>query len=159
MGNISKLINTKISLQIYRIFFSRIVIMAGDSGVSKAINTIIELITHEDGSLLSAENIEISKKMQTPICIIPCGATNLIANSIYGSTDYISPLMFLIYGTTIKIDLSAVNTHKDKLHSFGFNYSCGFGSTLARYFIRYSKFGVNKVQTSLARGAAKQNHK
>jgi diacylglycerol kinase family enzyme len=132
--------------------------MAGDSALNHAINVIIHL-TVQDDDLNSIELNEISNKLKTPIAIIPCGAINMIAHSIYGSIDYISPLMFLLYGKTIKIDLSTVYTGKDKLHTFGFNSSVGFGTTIGRYLLRYARFGVNKVQTSIARGAAKQNHR
>ena len=72
--------------------------MAGDSGVSTAINTIIELMSNDEEDLLSSEMNELSNKLRTPICIMPCGATNMIAASIYGSSDLISPLMYLFYG-------------------------------------------------------------
>jgi hypothetical protein len=71
--------------------------MAGDSGCSTAINTIIELVSNEE-DLASSEMNELSSKLKTPFCIIPCGATNMIATSIYGTADFISPLMFLFYG-------------------------------------------------------------
>lgn len=71
--------------------------MAGDSGVSNAINTIIELTNYEDGGFKINETNDLTNKLK-PICIIPCGATNLIASSIYGSTDIQTPLMYLFYG-------------------------------------------------------------
>ena len=41
---------------------------------------------------------QLSKKMRIPLCVIPVGSTNQIANSIYGTTNLITPLMYLVYG-------------------------------------------------------------
>lgn len=41
---------------------------------------------------------QLSKKMRIPLCVIPVGSTNQIANSIYGTTNLVTPLMYLIYG-------------------------------------------------------------
>jgi diacylglycerol kinase family enzyme len=133
--------------------------MAGDGSLSKVINTMIELEAYEQENLNLCNINEIKNRLRTPLCIIPCGSTNMFANSIYGTDDAITPLMYLFYGISIRVDLSSVYTSTDKLHSFGFGYSCGFGSTIARYLNRYSKLGQNKVQTSLARGVAKQKHR
>ena len=133
--------------------------MAGDGSVSKVINTMIELEANDQENLNLCDINEIKNRLRTPICIIPCGSTNILANSIYGIVDIVTPLMYLCYGVSIRIDLSSAYTNIDKLHSFGFGYSCGFGSTLARYLNRYSKLGQNKVQTSLTRGVAKQKHR
>jgi diacylglycerol kinase family enzyme len=133
--------------------------MSGDGSVSKVINTMIELEAHDQENLNMCNLNEIKNRLRTPLCIIPCGSTNMLANSIYGTDDVVTPLMYLFYGISIRVDLSSVYTSVDKLHSFGFGYSCGFGSTIARYLSRFSKLGQNKVQTSLARGAAKQKHR
>ena len=98
-------------------------------------------------------------QLHPPLCIVPVGATNMIANSIYGTTDLETPLMYLLYGIAMSVDICSVYTNGDKLHSFGFGFSCGFGTSVARYLQRFSKLGTNKVQTSFARGAAKQRHR
>ena len=41
---------------------------------------------------------DISDKLTTPFCLIPVGSTNMIANSVYGITNLVSPLMYLFYG-------------------------------------------------------------
>ena len=133
--------------------------MAGDSSLSRAINIIIEREALKNDNMDLCEVGQLSNRLKTPICIIPIGSTNMIANSIYGTTDIISPLMYLLYGITIKVDLSATFVNRGKLHSFGFGYSCGFGTTLARYFHRYSKLGWNKIPTSMARGIAKNKQR
>ena len=132
------------------------------------------------------ENIEsrqIADKLTTPFCLIPVGTTNMIANSVYGITNLVSPLMYLFYGTInrrlfiqltriikikfnsnkkgikMKVDMMAAFTSKNQLHSFGFSYSCGFGSTLARYVKRYVKMGNTKMHTSLLKGISKKKHR
>jgi diacylglycerol kinase family enzyme len=69
--------------------------MSGDGGAVKAINLIIELITTRN-ELYQID--EIKANLNTPFCIIPCGSTNTIANTIYGTDDQITPLMYLIRG-------------------------------------------------------------
>ena len=133
--------------------------MAGDGSVTKVINSWIELEANDQENTNIFDMNEIKNRLRTPLCVIPCGSINMFANSIYGTTDITTPLMYLFYGISIRVDMSSTFTNVDKLHSFGFGYSCGFGTTLARYLSRYSKMGQNKVQTSLARGVAKQKHK
>jgi diacylglycerol kinase family enzyme len=74
----------------------RILIMSGDGGVVKAINLIIELIGSRNNVLNQLE--QIKNNLNTPLCIIPCGSTNTIANTIYGTDDQTTPLMYLIRG-------------------------------------------------------------
>ena len=59
----------------------------------------------------------------------------------------------------MKVDVCSAFIDKNKLHSFGFSYACGFGTTLARYMMRYAKLGNTKSQTSLAKGASKHKHR
>ncbi len=77
--------------------------MAGDSSVSKAINIYLELEAQEKENFDLTQINQLSNRLKTPICIIPCGSTNMIANSIYGSDDLITPLMYLLYGSIFKI--------------------------------------------------------
>jgi diacylglycerol kinase family enzyme len=135
-------------------------ILAGDSGVSRCINTIIEYIAYQD-FMNTIDLEEIKYKLKTPICIIPVGSTNMIASSLYGTTTFNVPLMHLFYGNVIRIDMAAAFSplNKNKLHSFAFGYSCGFGTTLARYMQRYSKLGLKKFQTSIAKGVSKKQHR
>ena len=132
-------------------------ILAGDSGVSKAINVLIEYIAQTD-FLNSVDLDEIKYKFKTPICIMPVGSTNMIAGSIYGTASFNVPLMHLFYGNTIRIDMCAAFTHMNKLHSFSFAYSNGFGTTLARYMKRYSRSGLKKFQVALAKSLSKKEH-
>jgi len=123
------------------------------------INTLIEVEASKEENMYINEPSLLSRKMRIPFCVIPIGSTNLIANSIYGTTNLVTPLMFLFYGIKLKVDVCSVFTNMDKLHSFGFSYSCGFGATMARYLNRYAKMGSNKVQTSIAKGTSKHKHK
>jgi diacylglycerol kinase family enzyme len=133
--------------------------MAGDSGVSRVINVMIELIAYQD-FFGTFELDDIRAKLKTPLCILPVGTTNMIANSIYGPGNIHNSLMHLFYGNTIRIDVSAAfKSLNHKLHSFSFGYSCGFGTTLARYMRRYQRLGLNKFQTSIAKGISKKKHR
>ena len=132
--------------------------MAGDSCVHKAINVIIELTAQQD-FVGSIDLEEIRDKLRTPICILPFGSTNMIAKAIYGTSDFHTPLMHLFYCEKMRIDISAVFKNANKLHSFGFGYSSGFGATLARYMRRYDHMGLNKFKTSLAKGISKNRHR
>jgi diacylglycerol kinase family enzyme len=76
----------------------RIVIIGGDGSVSKAINLIIELTAQRDENLNLCDIENIRTRLKTPICIISAGSTNMIANTIYGTTDHNTPLMHLFYG-------------------------------------------------------------
>lgn len=82
-----------------------VVVLGGDGSVSKVVNLLIELTIQRDENFDVRENsIEsLRDKLKTPLCIIPTGSTNIIANSIYGTTDYNTPLMHLFYGTNIRI--------------------------------------------------------
>lgn len=115
--------------------------MAGDSAVSRTINQIIELQARRFANIF-----EMRAQLHPPLCIVPVGATNMIANSIYGTTDLETPLMYLLYGIAMSVDICSVYTNGDKLHSFGFGFSCGFGTSVARYLQRFSKLGTNKVR-------------
>lgn len=86
---------TAIKFFIYSI---RIVVMAGDGGVSKFINLMIEYEANQQHNSSICEIEELKSKLLTPLCIIPCGSTNMIANSIYGTNDLVTPLMYLFYG-------------------------------------------------------------
>jgi diacylglycerol kinase family enzyme len=133
--------------------------MAGDSGVSKAINIIIEMIAYQD-FLGTFELEDVRAKFKTPLCIIPIGTTNLIANAIYGLGSIQTPLMHMFYGNTMRVDISAAfKTVNNKLHSFSFGYAAGLGTTFTRYMRRYSRLGLNKFQTSIAKCISKSKHK
>lgn len=130
--------------------------MGGDGSVSTFVNVMLELISQRyKGTSIN----ELKEAILTPFCIIPIGSTNMLANSLYGTNDICTPLMHLICGNTIRIDVSSIFTNIDKLHSFGFGFSCGLGTTLARYLKRYSKLGPNKIQSSITRALAKQRHR
>ncbi len=139
--------------------FYGIIILGGDGSVSAVINTLIEVESSKEENLYIKEPSQLSKKMRIPFCVIPIGSTNLIANSIYGTTNLVTPLMFLFYGIKLKVDVCSAFTNLDKLHSFGFMYSCGVGSTMARYLNRYEKLGSNKVLTSISKATSKHKHK
>lgn len=130
--------------------------MGGDGSVSNFVNIMLELISKREKTTTLNE---LKEAIVTPLCIIPIGTTNMLASSLYGTNQICTPLMNLIYGNTIRIDVSSIYTDTDKLHSFGFSYACGLGTTLARYFKRYSKLGPNKVQSSITRALAKQRHR
>lgn len=148
---------------------TRIVVVGGDGSVSTVVNVMIELTMQRDENFHPREDpVEsIAEKLKTPVCVIACGSTNLIATSLYGTAHHHTALMHLFYGNTIRVDLSCATTlaplsssaSSRRLHSFGFGYSCGFGTSLARYLPRYSKFGLKKVQTAMARAVAKQKHR
>jgi diacylglycerol kinase family enzyme len=106
--------------------------MAGDSSITKAINVIIDLEIQRKENIDVIELDDIKKKIRTPFCFIPVGSTNMIANSIYGSTDYGTPLRYLIHDIKMRIDMSAIFTNTDKLQALGFNYSCG----IFRYILK-----------------------
>jgi diacylglycerol kinase family enzyme len=99
--------------------------MAGDSSITRAINVIIDLEIQRHENIDVFELEDIKKRLRTPFCFIPVGSTNMIAHSIYGTTDYGTPLRYLIHGIKMKIDMSAIFTNADKLQALGFNYSCG----------------------------------
>ncbi len=82
----------------------RIVILAGDSSISTVINAIIEFEINRYKNYDFENNsnqLELSDIIKTPFCFIPTGSTNIIANSFYGITNYITPLMYLFYGNKI----------------------------------------------------------
>lgn len=140
-----------------------IVIVSGDGSIVKAINAIIDFEIQKNKFQRKIEINDIRKMLNTPFCFIPVGSTNLIASSIYGITDYGSPLKYLIDDLVMRVDMTAVYRQPERLQSFGFNHSCGFGTTLARYFKRYEQVGVmkggNKVSSSLTKGILKAKHR
>ncbi|CAF0744424.1 unnamed protein product [Brachionus calyciflorus] len=133
-----------------------ILILAGDGSISRFINIYLEMISQKE-KLVDVNDLH--EFINTPLCFIPVGSTNMIANTLHGTNDYLTPLMHLIQGNTTRIDLSSIFTNTDKIHSFGFGFSCGLGTTLARYLKRYSKLGTNKAQTALTRAIAKNRHR
>ena len=137
----------------------RIIVLGGDGSVSSIINSIIEAEAKKEENMYISDIGQLSKKLRTPLCLIPTGTTNQIANSIYGTSNVITPLMYLLYNIKMKVDICSAFTSKNKLHSFGFTYSCGFSTTLLRYMKRYNKLGMNKVQSSIAKGASKSKQR
>lgn len=73
-----------------------IIILSGDGCISNVIRDIVETQARiqDDGEFIDLNKVIL----KTPICIIPCGSTNLIANSVYGTSNHYTPLMHLIYG-------------------------------------------------------------
>lgn len=133
--------------------------MGGDGSVSSVINLIIEVEAKKEENMYINEISQLSKKLRTPLCIISTGTTNQIANSIYGTTNTVTPLMYLLYGIKLKVDICSAFTGANKLRSFGFTYSCGFSTTMLRYMKRYNKLGTNKVLNSIAKGASKNKQR
>lgn len=82
-----------------QIYFS-VVVIGGDGSVSQAINIMIELTIQRDKKFHINENSidSIRDKLTTPLSIIAAGSTNLIANTLYGTTNYNTSLMHLFYG-------------------------------------------------------------
>jgi diacylglycerol kinase family enzyme len=139
--------------------FYGILVIGGDSSVSLAINCIIELTAQDNDETELANLSSFKKELSTPMSIIPTGAINMIASTLYGTNDVVSPLMYLCYGVYISVDLCSVYTNVDKLHSFGFGFSCGYGANICRYLDKYSSLGANKVQSALLRGATKRKQR
>jgi diacylglycerol kinase family enzyme len=115
--------------------------MAGDSSITRAINIIIDLEIQREENLDVFELEDIKNRIPTPFCFIPVGSTNMIANSIYGTTDYATPLRYLIHDIKMRIDMSAVFTNTDKLQALGFNYSCGMFEYNLIFIKFYHLFG------------------
>lgn len=131
-----------------------ILLICGDGSVSKIIHDLLEKQVYDDSH---TRKLDLRKHtLKTPLCIMPAGTTNLIATSIYGSISLYTPLNYLIYGNCINIDISSIYTADRKLFNFGFGFSCGYGTDVARYIDKYSKLGIKKLQAALARAAAKK---
>jgi hypothetical protein len=89
--------------------------LGGDSSTSRAINAILQKelsnksqnlnkIDEDDDthSYRNYQHYELEDLLTSPLCLIPTGSTNMIANSIYGITNIFTPLMYLFYGICLK---------------------------------------------------------
>lgn len=72
--------------------------MGGDGTVSKVINAAIDLLAQQDDCFNPNELEDLKSRLKTPFCILSTGSVNMIASSIYATSDINTPLMHLIYG-------------------------------------------------------------
>lgn len=72
-------------------------ILSGDGSISTTLLNIMEKISQQEDD--ESHTIDLNKNtLRTPICLIASGTVNMVATSIYGTTNPNTPLMHLVYG-------------------------------------------------------------
>lgn len=68
----------------------------GDALVHAVINAIVKKMQFDNGIVLRGK--EAFQQCHQPIGIIPCGVSNIIAHTVYGTSDMVTAALDIVYG-------------------------------------------------------------
>ena len=76
---------------------------AGDHVVSTVVDSLLRKVQFDAGIVVGSR--ENPQPCTMPIGIIPCGTSNIIAHTVYGTSDMVTAVLDIVYG---KIQMSMI---------------------------------------------------
>ncbi|XP_067952000.1 ceramide kinase-like protein isoform X2 [Watersipora subatra] len=129
-----------------------ILVAAGDSIVTTVVDALIKKVQFDSGIVVGTK--DRLQPCNIPIGIIPCGSSNTIAHTAYGTSDMVTAALDIVYGRTLNSDVMSIAYSQGGFYKFAFSAHYGFGGTIMN-IVNKSRLATNRYQLAIAKALTK----